>query len=452
MDSIANREWIAKELNHKDKKQRLQTLDEVHSLISSKEITRKVSEEVNNHVHTTYSFSPYEPAAAAWAAWNAELGIVGSVDHESVGAAYEMLAATKALGMGGTVGFEIRSNLFNSPFGKRTINSPDSLGIAYVCVHGIPANAIDRSDEFLRPIRKERNLRNRVQLERLNAIIVPMGLAAIDFESDLLPSSHYDEGGSVTERHILYILVRRLMESYPKRNELVAFLENRMQVPVEGKMKTMLLDENNPHRSYDLLGLLKSHFLPHFYVQPSEHESVDIRQVVDFALSIGAIPAYAYLGDVGQSVTGDKKAQQFEDEFLDELIAYLVSIGFPAITYMPPRNSAKQMLRLQRLCHRYDLMEISGVDINSSRQSFRCPELLSHHARHLVDAAWALVAHEQLSTLDKKWGLFAQDNPLVPMNVRQRISQYSDWARQTDPFEPERILEIAEQKNARRKS
>ena len=36
-------------------------------------------------------------------------------------------------------------------------------------------------------------------------------------------------------------------------------------------------------------------------------ECPDVREVIAFSKNIGAIPAYAYLGDVGDSVTGDKK-------------------------------------------------------------------------------------------------------------------------------------------------
>ena len=194
---------------------------------------------------------------------------------------------------------------------------------------------------------------------------------------------------------------------------------------------------------YDVLGILKSLFLPRFFIQPSVDETPDVRETVAFARSIGAIAAYAYLGDVGESVTGDKKAECFEDVFLDDLMHFLAQVGFPAVTYMPPRNSLAQMLRLQGLCTKFGLMEISGVDVNSSRQSLRCPELLAPQARHLVDSAWALVAHERLSDHDARWDLFSTDNPLSGLPLRQRIKQYATWAAASDPFEPETIVALA---------
>ena len=57
----------------------------------------------------------------------------------------------------------------------------------------------------------------------------------------------------------------------------------------------------------------------------------------------GTTLRHAYLGDVGESVTGDKKAQKFEDDYLDEVIACLKDIGVPAVTYMPTRNTPEQL-------------------------------------------------------------------------------------------------------------
>src|SRR5512133_3304797 len=63
-----------------------------------------------NHIHTVYSFSPYTPALAALRAFEAGLETAGSVDHDSVRAAVEMLESGAILGIGACVGFEIRVN------------------------------------------------------------------------------------------------------------------------------------------------------------------------------------------------------------------------------------------------------------------------------------------------------------------------------------------------------
>jgi hypothetical protein len=148
-----------------------------------------------------------------------------------------------------------------------------------------------------------------------------------------------------------------------------------------------------------------------------------VHDAVAFANEIGAIPAYAYLGDVGESPTGDKKAEKFEDDFLDDLVPELAKIGFKAITYMPPRNTREQLKRLQKLCKANGLMEISGVDINSSRQTFNCPILLEPQFQHLADAAWALIAHEKLAAADPKRALFSPENPMASRPLEERIAK-----------------------------
>ncbi len=238
----------------------------------------------------------------------------------------------------------------------------------------IPKKELTKADAFLRPIRDVRNLRNQAEVESLNALIAQSGLKPLDFQQDVVPLSRFLDGGSITERHILSAFASRILELTGKGAAAVVFLEQNLAVRIEGKIRNLLLDKYNPHYIFDLLGVLKSSYLPKFFIQPSLEECVDVREVVAFGLSIGAIPAYAYLGDIEQSITGDKKAEHFEDAFLEELVAFLSQVGFPAITYMPPRNSETQMSRLQELCRKYQLMEISGVDINSSRQSFNCPE------------------------------------------------------------------------------
>jgi hypothetical protein len=167
--------------------------------------------------------------------------------------------------------------------------------------------------------------------------------------------------------------------------------------------------------------------------------------VVQFAESINAIPAYPYLGDIRESPTGDKKAEHFEDSYLEELFDVLTGdLQYTAVTYMPPRNTKEQLKRVQQLAKQHNLMEISGVDINSSRQKFSCPELLEPEYAHLIDSAWALVAHEKLASWKEELGLFHPQNPLAGSPLRDRLDVYAGLGRRMDPFYPESIQGLAE--------
>ena len=433
---------LINKLNAPEASTRLAAAKRLGELVRSGELSRSETEEVNNHVHTIFSFSPYSPSMAAYRSWEAGLKAVGIMDHDSVGGGEEMLSSCAAVGMGSTVGFELRVNFSGTPLEGRKLNSPDSLNIGYIAVHGIPRQSIAECGEYLKPIQDARNRRNRRMVETLNTLITGHGLPPLRFESDVKGISKADEGGSITERHILFALGNLLIDTYGKGKPLLEFLESAFKLELSGRIREYLNDPGNPHYPYDLLGALKISFIDKIFIQPNEEECVNVVDAVGFANSVGAIPAYAYLGDVAESPTGDKKAEEFEDSFLDELFPVIRDLGFKAVTYMPPRNTREQLERIRRMCSEYGFMEISGVDINSSRQSFSCPIILEPEFRHLTDATWALIAHEKLASCDPRYGLFREDNPLSGSSLAERIRRYNDVGRRMDHFRPETCTEM----------
>ncbi|HPK63799.1 MAG TPA: PHP domain-containing protein, partial [Sphaerochaeta sp.] len=210
-------------INDPDKSVRLAAAAVLGKAIREGVLANTPSLEVNNHVHTTYSFSPYEPAAAAFAAWQAGLGIVGSVDHDSISAAEEMNEAASLIGIASTVGFELRVSFLDTPLAKKKINNPDSEGIVYICIHGVPSGRIEEVKAFLAPLQAIRNERNRKQVGKLNTLLKRYGIV-VDFEGDVVPLSRAGEGGSITERHILHALSKKLIASYGKGETLLRFL------------------------------------------------------------------------------------------------------------------------------------------------------------------------------------------------------------------------------------
>jgi hypothetical protein len=366
------------------------------------------------------------------------------MDHDSIAGAEEMLEACKIIGIGSTAGFELRVDCGGTRLEGRKINNPDSLTIAYMAIHGIPRPAIPQVARFLEPIHKSRNLRNRAMVVRLNERLKELGVPLIDFECDVYARSLAAQGGAITERHILAALAEKLIGLYGRDGRVVGFLKDSLQLELPAKMAAVLSDPANPHYLYDLLGILKASFLPSFFIQPGSDECIPVRKAVEFALHIGAIPAYAYLGDVTASPTGDKKAEKFEDDYLDLLFEELVALGFRAVTYMPPRNSLIQLQRVQGLCAEKGLMEISGVDINSSRQSFSCPEIMQPAFRHLIGATWALIAHEKLASLEARFSLFHPANPYASAPLAERLKVYAAVGAALDPHHPEKAIQVAD--------
>ncbi|GHV89954.1 hypothetical protein AGMMS50268_04570 [Spirochaetia bacterium] len=388
--------------------------------------------EINNHIHTIYSFSPYTPAMAALKAREAGLEAAGSVDHDSYAAADEMRRACEILHIGCVTGFELRASLKHTEFAAKKINSPDSFGIAYLTVQGIPASATTQVKDFLAPLTAARHERNRLMTGKLNEILSAAGLRELSYDSDILPLSMAAKGGSVTERHILYALSLLLVKEAGRGKNLPDLLAKKFNLSFSGKIANLLFDPANPYYDYDLLGALKGSFGAQIFIQPGEKECPGVETVTAFARSINAIPSYAYLGDVGESPTGDKKAEKFEDDYLDVLIPRLKDMGFLGVTYMPPRNTKEQLARLQKLCRSNSLIEISGVDINSPRQSFSCPEIRQSEFAALNGTTWALAAHEKLANLHPEQGLFNPANPLANKTLEERIEIYASIGKKGD--------------------
>ncbi len=389
-----------------------------------------LGDEVNNHVHTRYSFSPYSPSSVAFHARRAGLRVVGSVDHESIGAAHEMTAAAAICGIGSTVGCELRVSFAGTRFAERRLNNPDSIGNAYIVIHGVPRDSIGTLAERLKPINAAREERNRKQVDALNSI-VSEAIGTIDYDRDVRPLSWARTGGSVTERHILYALAAHVSDTCESPAQTSSFLDSRLGITVSSRMGARIDDGGNSHRLYDLLGVFKSELVPRFFIQPGNEECVPVEQANALARELGAIPAYAYLGDVADSPTGDKKAQAFEDAYVGELFADLPRLGFLAVTYMPPRNSLSQLKRVQALAQEQGLMEISGVDINSSRQSFLSPESRGEAFTHLVESTWALVGHERAARAGIDRGLFGDASPVAGEPLDARIAHFARLGRES---------------------
>ncbi len=401
-------------------------LDNLRKLIAENEKPVQ-GNDVNNHIHTTYSFSPYSPTAAVWFAREAGLCTCGLMDHDSIGGAKEFLEAAEIAGMNVTVGMECRVSFKNTPFGKRKINNPDQEGIAYMALHGVPHNKIDELNEYFAPYRAKRNIRNKKMIASINGLMGQYGIE-LDFEGDVLPLSNDHLGGSVTERHLSSALAYKMLEKIGSGEKLVDFIKNTLRLPLSGKIEGYLLDESNPHAMYDLLGWIKAQLISKFYI-PATDECPDVREMLAVSDYLGAISAYAYLGDVGDSVTGDKRAQKFEDDYLDELVPYLKQLGYRAITYMPSRNTLTQLRRLRALAVAYDMVQISGEDINSPRQAFVCEAQRRPEFANLLEGTWALIAHEWRASEDPAKGFFSHQTIAQWPTLGERRIAFAEFGR-----------------------
>lgn len=435
---------LVADLGNFDIQKRTDALIILRHLLDSGEIpSPQRGEDTNNHVHTWYSFSPYTPTMAIWMAYMSGLVTVGIVDHDSVGGALEFIRAGEIMRITTTIGAEIRVNFEDTPLKGRYINNPDEPTVGYVAVHGIPHNQIEKLDEILlADIRHSRNVRTAVETWNARSIL-PDRDTRPDFWNEVVDYSMYCFGngeitknrnymsGSVTERHILFSIVKRLVSKYGKGPHLIRYIQDKLNIALDEKSKKLLLDTEFPQYEYDLINILKGHFIPKIY-QPSfgdaeiPPDSLPVQEVVQKIRSLGCIPSYCYLGDVCESPTGDKKAQKFEDDYLDELFPLLKDLGFEAIAYMPSRNTLKQLERVIALCEKYDFIQISGEDINQPRQKFICEKLREPMFAHLSDATWALVGHEMAAAENIQNGIYSKKTKKAYPVLKERVAHFKE--------------------------
>ena len=102
---------ILNQLNADTKEERLANL---RKLLPTANFPPMVPQYINNHIHTTYSFSPYSPTAAVYASRAEGLCTAGIIDHDSIAGAREFLEAAEIAGMPATIGMECRIDMYGT--------------------------------------------------------------------------------------------------------------------------------------------------------------------------------------------------------------------------------------------------------------------------------------------------------------------------------------------------
>ena len=377
---------ILNKLNAPTREERIANLKEVLKTTTFPEM---VPQYINNHIHTTYSFSPYSPTAAVYAARMEGLCTAGIIDHDSISGAEEFIEAAEIIGIPVTIGMEARISMDGTRLEGRRTNNPDQVGVSYMTIQSVPHDKIGVLTEFFKPYQAARHARNRQMIAKINELVG----VELDYDRDVLPLSEAKDNGGVTERHLMYALAIELVKQVGKGQPMIDKL-TAVGMNLSEKQKTMLLDTQYPFYEYDVLGMLKGTFVPKIFIDATT-ECPKLCDMVKLCNEIDAYLCYAYLGDVGDSVTGDKKAQKFEDDYLDDVFECLAEEGVKAVTYMPTRNTPAQLERLRGLCDQYGMFQISGEDINSPRQSFIIRAMENPMFQNLIDATWKLIEHEK---------------------------------------------------------
>jgi hypothetical protein len=95
-------------LNNQKSEERLNSLRVLKNAIDKGDIQKPLFfNDVNNHIHTTYSFSPYSPTKALFMAYMNGLKTAGIMDHDLLRDVWSSLKQTDT-GYAITCGIEVR--------------------------------------------------------------------------------------------------------------------------------------------------------------------------------------------------------------------------------------------------------------------------------------------------------------------------------------------------------
>lgn len=421
---MTTEQWI-QQLNHPDKEMRLDAVEELNRQVRAGKLpVVERTEECNNHVHSQYSFSSYSPSMIAWKAYQAGLRTCGIVDHDSVSGCLEFREACKILGVVPTIGFEIRLTWEDTPLKDQVFNNPDQRSVGYFPIHGVPLAALPRIQQFLEPIRREREQRNRRMTEKIDAILSDYQIH-LNFDEHVIPISKWMEGGTITERHLLHAAGQQILKKYGRGEPVIRFLEDELHIHLNNSARGYLMETENPCYEYDVTNILKGFFSEKMYVPATKEETPDVRTIIPYLNELGCIPTYTYLGDVrGESVTGDKKPQKFEDDILDDLVYYAHQYGMQGLSYAPSRNSKDQVQRVRDLCSRYQMLEICGEDINQPRQPFVNTTMSAEEKKLFNDTTWAIIGHESIVQQNPGGGILSEEAKKAYPDLADRINVF----------------------------
>ena len=372
---------------------------------------------------TEFSSMPFKPSYIAYKLHEAGCVIAGIMDNDSLGGAKEFYEACKILDMKCLLGVEVKTYI--SRYKKRNIrinniNQKDIINLSMTC---IPYNSIGKINDWLKKYRERRNDRNRKMLDLINKKYKYYGIV-INFEEDVLPISSYEEGGTVTEWHLIYALAQKLIERFGRGQILLRFLTGELNILLTEKMKQNLLDvTDNKIYLYDLINILKSE-IKHFYIDATD-ECCSILEFIKVAKDAGSVIVYRYIGDIIQYVMGEYRVEKFEDSFLDELIPELKELGVNGIAYEPSRLTDEQTKRISELCEKYEMIQLSGETIYSVRQSFKNDIFEDEKFTQLKNSAWALTGNMKAIEAGKESGIFSPSTIEKYPQLSSRIMIYS---------------------------
>ncbi len=362
-------------------------------------------------VHTDYSFSPFTPSLAAYMAYKSGLNCVCISDHDTLSGVNEFRQACGLLGIECAAGVQLRAKFYD---GKGVVlNNIYEKDVGFVSVRGISPKVIDAFNAELEPLRALRVERDLAMVEKFNRRLSKYGVQ-IDFEKDVKPLARLKEGGTITERHILYAFAQKLINKFVYADKILSFITDDLSIKVEGEYLSALSDTKNPYYAYDLVDCLKGE-IGFFYIP--DKDLLSAQKAVELAHKYGALISYCYVGHLR------RVGEQAEEGSLSikELASYLSKLGFDGLEFFPGTVEDCVAEELKAAAEENGLILVGCTDIHSPRQHFNAPAV----EEDLVRNKWAIIGHEKCVEYDLQDGINTEKSKAKNPDLNARLGIYA---------------------------
>ena len=345
-------EYIIK-LGDKNPKKRLKYAKKLGKLLKKDKSPADWTRGCCGFIHSEYSFSPYTPATAAYMAYNNRLKCAGLVDTGTLAGREEFLTAAGYFGLDVLSGVGY-STLLPVPFRDLcNVQSRDYSRFIYLAGFGFPSVGIKKIDGFLAEYRKERQECNRKTLVQINGQFKELG--NLSYETDVLPVTKAEEGGSVTRTHVMLALARRLMRLVGTQNALVDYLTKVQNFSLSTRETDILLSPVGRNYEFDLCAILSRKLK----VDDEQYTS-KVHKFVGAVLAAGGFVIYP---------VNEKEVIAGGEKYMDDMIRLLKQMNVSGVAYKASALGDALAL-FEKKCREAELLVLDGTDIRYARDLF----------------------------------------------------------------------------------
>ncbi len=282
--------------------------------------------EVNNHIHTPYSFSAFNDLELVFKmAENEKISLLGINDFYVTDGYNAFYKGCTCNGIFPLFNIEFIGLMKNEQKKGVRINDPNNPGRIYFCGKGLdfPFHLGLNYERELNIVKKETQNQLEAMVFKLNTLISKINPELkLDFGEIKERFAH----DLVRERHIAKAIRILAAESYTSAEDQLAFIES---LYGGKKSKAGLSDPaalENELRS----NLLKAGGTA--FVEEDEHSFLDLKMIIDIIVDAGGIPCYPVLLDDASG-----KFTEFEED-PEKLFYSLTKLNISCIELIPGRN------------------------------------------------------------------------------------------------------------------